>query len=95
MGITYQEKLNDLKTAQLTGLVPWMNGFTAPPTTFPPAMVGATIVGIGVPSEPEKNMEDGACLVIDYRPDTSGEVFRIALPFHERGMWIEFNEPLV
>lgn len=54
-------------------------------------MSGATIVRIGAPEGAEL---DGGGLVIDYRPAGSQEVWRVALAFHEAGMWVEYDRTL-
>ena len=53
----------------------------------PSALVGATIVAIGMPDD--ERLVEGGGLVIDFIPLGSTKPDRIVLAFTECGMWVE------
>lgn len=61
-----------------------------PPEPVPSDLAGAVIVSLG--SGHGASLED-AGLVIDYRPAGSDQVRRLALAFHEAGMWPTYSGP--
>lgn len=53
--------------------------------SYPPDLIGATIVRFG--TMPESKVEGGG-LVIEYRPAESETTKRLTLAFNELGMWV-------
>jgi hypothetical protein len=82
-----QAKARDLSSASVIPRLPDWRDSARRGDTFPPDIIGATIIHFG--AAPTECGLEGGGLIIDYVPHGDSESKRLVLAFNELGMWVE------